>query len=309
VVCAALRWMVVLTLSLTPAASEAGGRRSEARIHLTAAQRAFARAHYRSALREYEKAYDIVAIPDIAFAMGRCHYALRDWEKAADLFEEFTRTSRNRRKLKLARNLIASARAKLARTGRAPDVVAITDEDAPETDPTPASTPEVVAVAQPDAARGAETLDVHASSAETLDVQELERVSLTPLVGAFVDLGLPDGHGVYTYAGLVVEVPFGRATLMPGLLAEVAPDGRWGGIAGLTLDIAVSEHFGVDFYLEAGTDQAGGDFNNVYMFAAAGIGAGARWGRWSATPFLFLYRGLNYTGYDLGPGIDIGCAL
>jgi hypothetical protein len=113
--------------------------------------------------------------------------------------------------------------------------------------------------------------------------------------------------GLYPNVGLGFGFPLGhRLTLLTGVALEVSPDqGRGGLVVTGTLDWQVAEHLGLDLNVAAIHDQPGLKFASSEFFLGAGPGVSVLLGRWTLSPFLSLFHGVNVPGFSLVPGLNV----
>ncbi|MEO8699700.1 MAG: hypothetical protein ABI867_06635 [Kofleriaceae bacterium] len=177
---------------------------------------------------------------------------------------------------------------------------------APEPEPPTPAAPVTVAVADPAPA----VVDASTSIAATNPPSESGLVFAVAF-GFLEDFVLSGpGHTFYSYAGMTVASTHGKLTIVPELLIEYAPGAeRWGTIVGATLDLNLTSRFGVDAIVEVGNDLSGANFGDAFYFVGFGLGATIYQGHWTVTPFAVLYKGLNYAGWDIAPGVNIAYAL
>ena len=130
--------------------------------------------------------------------------------------------------------------------------------------------------------------------------------------GALEVVGVPGGThlGVYPYLGGSLILPGERVTLVTGLAVEWSPESdRWGLVATFTADVALSPRLGLDLNLAVIHDKAGGDLGGAAFFAGAGPGLSIFAGRWTVSPFVSLFHGLNVSGWSLVPGVNVAVGL
>lgn len=136
--------------------------------------------------------------------------------------------------------------------------------------------------------------------------------SLAGNLGAIEVVGVPDGThlGVYPYAGASLVIPGKDVTLIPGLSIEWSPDeSRWGFVATGTADIALTPRLGFDINVSLIHDQAGTSFGDALFFLGAGPGVSIFVGRYTFSPYISLFKGLNVSGWALVPGCNAAMAF
>lgn len=317
-------------------ASAPGGAspRSEARAHLAKANREFVRKHYRAALEEYEKSYDLQKLADVELAIGKCHLALKEWNEASDAFTEYLKSAPRSPKRAAVKKLIATSQKAAAREARAQaleeqkeakarqakeakeakEAKAANDAKVADDHPDTAATVTTGTDSPPEGEVAATKTGGDAPGGETAVTAALPTeeggIEIAPIAGFFEDFQSAGPNRFYSYGGMVVEIPKGKLTLLPELLVEWSPNGnRWGAVVGTTFDYGLTKRFGADAIVEVGNDLAGAGFGSAYYFAGAGLGASVYVGRWTFTPFSILYRGLNYSGWDVATGLNVSCVL
>ena len=130
--------------------------------------------------------------------------------------------------------------------------------------------------------------------------------------GAIEVLALPGpSHaGLYPYIGVSLVVPTEKVTLIPGLAFELAPEsGRLGLVASLVADWALSDRLGFDLNAALIHDQPGLDFRASEFFIGAGPGVSAFFGKWTASLYVNVFRGLNVDVWSVVPGVNIARTL
>ena len=136
--------------------------------------------------------------------------------------------------------------------------------------------------------------------------------SLAANVGAIEVVGVPDvTHlGVYPYVGASLVIPGEDVTWIPALAIEWSPDeSRWGFVATGTADIALSPRLGFDINVSLIHDQAGTDFGDAIFLVGAGPGVSIFAGRYTFSPYVSLFKGLDVSGWSLVPGFNAAIAL
>ena len=136
--------------------------------------------------------------------------------------------------------------------------------------------------------------------------------SLAANVGAIEVVGVPDvTHlGVYPYVGASLVIPGKDVTLIPGLSIEWSPDqARWGFVASGTGDIALTPHLGFDVNVSVIHDQAGAGFGDAIFLVGAGPGVSIFIGKYTVSPYVSLFKGLNVSGWALVPGVNASLSL
>jgi len=136
--------------------------------------------------------------------------------------------------------------------------------------------------------------------------------SLAVNVGAIEVVGVPDGThlGVYPSVGASLVLPGDDVTLIPGLSIEWSPDqARWGFVASGTADIALTPRLGFDINVSLIHDQAGSGFGDSIFLVGAGPGVSIFAGRYTFSPYVSLFKGLNVSGWSLVPGFNAAITL
>ncbi len=132
--------------------------------------------------------------------------------------------------------------------------------------------------------------------------------SLAGNLGAIEVVGVPDGThlGVYPYLGASYVIPAGDdVALIPGLSIEWSPDqSRWGFVATGTADLALSPRFGIDLNVGLIHDQSGTAFGDADFFLGIGPGMSIFLGRYTVSPYVSVFKGLNVSGWSLVPGVN-----
>lgn len=126
---------IALALSLVflaPTVAEAVSKRDRTRAKRFArrAARSFKLKRYKQALRDFERAYDLVELPALRYNIGQCHLLLGHYDDAIASFERFLQESPDTPYAKDVRALIAEAEAELERRSPKPDVPIVEEEPA-----------------------------------------------------------------------------------------------------------------------------------------------------------------------------------
>lgn len=126
-------------------------------------------------------------------------------------------------------------------------------------------------------------------------------------VGALEVVALPPAHaGFYPYIGGAMAFPAGPFTAVTSLSLEVSFDqGRGGLVALASLDYAFTKALGVDVFVALIHDQPRLSFSESLFFLGGGPGLSIFLGRWTLSPFLGLFAGLNAPGWSLVPGLNV----
>jgi hypothetical protein len=120
----------------------------------------------------------------------------------------------------------------------------------------------------------------------------------------------PEHVGAYPYVALSLVVPTEHVTWIPSLGLEWAPElGAWGVVGSLTADFPVSTGLGIDAIVSIVHDQVGGAFRESTFYAGLGAGVSVFLGRWTISPSVSLFRGLNADAWTVGPALNVGFAL
>ncbi len=132
-------------------------------------------------------------------------------------------------------------------------------------------------------------------------------------VGAIDVVGLPPQHlGFYPYAGVSVAFSSGPLSFIPAVALEFSPDQtRWGAVLTLTFDYSIKSWMGVDLNLGLIHDMeafnfAGPAFASSVFFLGGGPGVTFLFGKWSVSPGVNLFHGLNVPGWALVPALNVG---
>ncbi len=136
--------------------------------------------------------------------------------------------------------------------------------------------------------------------------------SLAVNVGAIEVVGVPDGThlGVYPYVGASLVIPGEDVTLIPALSIEWSPDqARWGFVASGTADLALTPRLGFDINVSLIHDQAGAGFGDAIYLVGAGPGVSIFAGRYTFSPYVSVFKGLNVSGWSLVPGFNAAISL
>lgn len=133
-------------------------------------------------------------------------------------------------------------------------------------------------------------------------------------VGALEVLLLPGAAhgGFYPYVGGSVAVPMVDTpfTFIASLSLEWSFDQQRGGFVVVgTLDYAVSEHFGLDLNLAFIHDQPGLRFAEADFFLGVGPGVSFLLGKWTISPFLNFFGGLQTNSASMVPGLNVARAF
>lgn len=134
--------------------------------------------------------------------------------------------------------------------------------------------------------------------------------------GAIDVVGLPPQHlGFYPYVGVSLAFSSGPLTFIPAVALEYSPDQtRWGAVLTLTFDYSVAPWMGVDLNLGLIHDMeafnfAGPAFAASTFFLGGGPGVTFLFGKWSVSPGVNLFYGLNAPGWALVPAVNVGYAF
>lgn len=117
--------------------------------------------------------------------------------------------------------------------------------------------------------------------------------------------------GFYPNVGVAFGFPLGhRLSLITGVALEVSPDrGRGGLVLTGTLDWQVAEHLGLDLTVAAIHDQPGLKLLSSEFFVGGGPGVSVLLGKWTISPFVSVFVGLNVPGVSLVPGLNVAYVL
>lgn len=132
-------------------------------------------------------------------------------------------------------------------------------------------------------------------------------------IGVLETVGIPDGThlGVYLFSTASLVIPVNdKVSLIPNLGAEWAPEfDRWGFIGILVADYTISQRVGLDLNLIFVHDQFKGKWNEALYFFGFGPGFSIFLDKWTISPSVNFYRGLNVSGWCVDPTINISYVL
>ncbi|MFH1098478.1 MAG: hypothetical protein V1723_00925 [Candidatus Uhrbacteria bacterium] len=155
-----------------------------------------------------------------------------------------------------------------------------------------------------------------ATPAEEPATPGLPPAALAANVGALEVLALnPLGHvGVYPYVGASMAVPVADGlTVIPSVSIEYSPElGNWGLVGVVTADYALNGTIGVDVLAAFVHDQHGAAFNEAAFFTGPGIGTTVFIGRWTVSPSISAFYGLNGAAagtWSAAPALNVGYAF
>jgi hypothetical protein len=115
---------------------------------------------------------------------------------------------------------------------------------------------------------------------------------------------------VYPAVGVSLVQPFEHVTLIPSLSVEYAPEtGYWGLVLALVADFPVSDRVGLDVNVTLLHDQPGAKFSEAGYYIGAGVGCSVFLGKWTVSPLVDVFRGLNVPGWSLVPGVNVAYTL
>lgn len=126
--------------------------------------------------------------------------------------------------------------------------------------------------------------------------------------GVIEVMAIPDGiHlGAYPYLGGSLVIPTEYITLVPGLSVEWSPEfNRWGFVANLVADRALSDRIGLDLNLALTHDQEGNKWDEAAFLFGFGPGASVFLGQWTISPSFCFFRGLNVPGWSFVPCVNV----
>ncbi|MEQ8983130.1 MAG: tetratricopeptide repeat protein [Deltaproteobacteria bacterium] len=126
---------IALALSLVflaPTVAEAVSKRDRTRAKRFArrAARSFKLKRYKQALRDFERAYDLVELPALRYNIGQCHLLLGHYDDAIASFERFLEESPDTPYANDVRALIAEADAEIEKRKPKPEVPIVEEEPA-----------------------------------------------------------------------------------------------------------------------------------------------------------------------------------
>ncbi|MCC7387016.1 MAG: tetratricopeptide repeat protein [Deltaproteobacteria bacterium] len=87
--------------------------RERAKEHFERAEIDYRLGRFDEALRDYERAYELSALPGLLFNIGQCHRQLKHWERAISFYESYLRDTKELRNRSLVKELIAECRREL----------------------------------------------------------------------------------------------------------------------------------------------------------------------------------------------------
>ena len=118
---------------IAPTVAEAASKRERARAKRITrrAARHFKAKRYQRALRDFQRAYDLVELPALRYNIGQCHLLLGHYEEAIVSFERFLDEKPNTPYADDVRALIAEADAELERRKPPPEPEVPIVEDEP----------------------------------------------------------------------------------------------------------------------------------------------------------------------------------
>ena len=115
---------------------------------------------------------------------------------------------------------------------------------------------------------------------------------------------------VYPAVGVSLVQPLEHVTLIPGLAVEYAPEtGAWGFILSLVADFALNDRLGLDLDVTLLHDQPGAHFEEAALLLGGGVGCSVFLGKWTVSPFVNVFHGLNVPGWSLVPGVNVAFTL
>ena len=136
--------------------------------------------------------------------------------------------------------------------------------------------------------------------------------SLAANLGVIEVVGEPGTEhlGVYPYVGASLVIPGKDVTLIPALSIEWSPDqSRWGFVASGTADIALTPRVGFDINVSLIHDQSGAEFGDAIFLLGGGPGLSIFAGRYTVSPYVSVFKGLNASGWAIVPGINAAMTL
>ena len=84
----------------------------------------------------------------------------------------------------------------------------------------------------------------------------------------------------------------------------VADQSRWGFVLTGTGDIALTSRIGFDINVSVIHDQSGVDFGDAIFLVGAGPGLSIFAGRYTVSPYVSVFKGLNVSGWSFVPGVN-----
>ena len=136
--------------------------------------------------------------------------------------------------------------------------------------------------------------------------------SLAANLGVIEVVGEPGTEhlGVYPYVGASYVIPGKDVTLIPGLSIEWSPDqSRWGFVASGTADIALTPRVGFDINVSVIHDQSGAEFGDAIFLVGGGPGLSIVAGRYTVSPYVSVFKGINASGWAIVPGVNAAMSL
>ncbi|HVO29573.1 MAG TPA: hypothetical protein VMV18_02510 [bacterium] len=127
-------------------------------------------------------------------------------------------------------------------------------------------------------------------------------------VGAIEVVGEPgsDHLGVYPYAALSAVVPVGKVAIIPAVGVEWSPEfGHWGFVGTITADYALGKRVGLDLNVAFIHDQQDHHWSDAAFLAGGGPGCSFYLDKWTVSPYLSWFQGLNASGGAIVPGVNI----
>lgn len=136
--------------------------------------------------------------------------------------------------------------------------------------------------------------------------------ALSPNVGVIEVVGQPGSEhlGVYPYAAVSTLIPAGKFAIIPAIGVEWAPEfDRWGVTGVVTADYAIGTRAGLDLNLAFIHDQQDHHWDDAIFLAGGGPGISIFLGKWTVSPYVSWFQGLNVDGGALVPGLNVSLAL
>jgi tetratricopeptide (TPR) repeat protein len=105
----------LLLALVTPAGAAGPTKRQQAKAAVEKGERDYKLGRFEEALEEYSHAYELFPAPALLFNLGQCHKQLKNYERAIFFFEGYLRDEQRPTNRRLAEDLVAEARAELAK--------------------------------------------------------------------------------------------------------------------------------------------------------------------------------------------------
>ena len=126
--------------------------------------------------------------------------------------------------------------------------------------------------------------------------------------GAIQVIGEPHGDdlGLYPYVAVSKLYPAGKVAIIPAVGVEWAPrTGNWGFTGVVTADYALGSRIGLDLNAAFIHDQHDHHWSDAAFLAGGGPGFSVYAGKWTVSPYVSWFQGINVSGGALVPGINV----